>query len=59
MTEPAYPPSPSGYYRVNLMRTFPHMGFDYKPGADHTVNEELLQLMLAEEGLLDGQPVPA
>lgn len=59
MSEPAYPPSPSGYYRVNLMWSFPHMGFVYKPGADHTVNEELLQLMLAEDGLLDGQPVPA
>lgn len=48
----SYKPSPSGYYKVELNRPFPRRGFSYKPGLVHTVNQEVLDLMAAEPGLI-------
>jgi hypothetical protein len=42
--------SKSGFYKVELARTVPVAGFDYKPGRSHVVNQETLDAMLAEEG---------
>lgn len=59
MATPKYKKSANGFYKVSLARTFPHQGHDYKPSADHTVNEELLEVMLAEPELIIGTPQPA
>ena len=47
------PPSASGYYRVKLARSFPHMGFTYRPGTGVTVDRALLDVMMAEAELVD------
>lgn len=45
------PPSKSGYFKVELGRTFEHAGFAYTPAADAiTVNRDILDAMLAEPG---------
>lgn len=59
MPAPKYKKSPTGFYKVVLARTFPHMGHNYKPSHDHVVDENLLALMLAEPELLVGNPLPA
>jgi hypothetical protein len=48
-----YKVSPSGFYKVGLARVFPHAGFDYKPGHAHTVNQEILDAMIAGEVVTD------
>jgi hypothetical protein len=48
-----YKVSPSGLYKVGLARVFPHLGYDYKPGQDVTVNQEILDAMIAAEVVTD------
>ncbi|HEX8446277.1 MAG TPA: hypothetical protein VF649_06650 [Sphingomonas sp.] len=51
-----YKVSKSGFYKVGLARVFPHAGFDYKPGHDHTVNQDILDAMIAAELVTDVAP---
>jgi hypothetical protein len=48
-----YKISTTGYYRVELNRVYPpdgRRGFRYKPGPVHTVNQAVLDAMLADDG---------
>ncbi|MGE5563123.1 MAG: hypothetical protein ACM3ZV_07405 [Bacillota bacterium] len=42
----------SDFYRVELTRSFTHLGFTYRPGT-HTVARELFELMSAEADLVE------
>lgn len=41
-----YKKSKSGYYKVELSASHEVGGFIYKPGADHTVSEAILEGMI-------------
>lgn len=44
-----YKKSKSGFYKVELSRPFPRNGFTYKPGTAVTVNQDVLDEMIAAE----------
>jgi len=47
------PPSASGYWQVQIARSFPHAGFLYKPShAGITVDRPVLDAMQAEPDLV-------
>ena len=46
-----YRKSKSGFYRVKLAKTFEDRGFLYKPAHEVTVNQEILDLMIADEAV--------
>lgn len=51
-----YQKSASGFYKVDLARTFEHEGFLYKPAQDVTVNEGILEAMIAAEVVTKAVP---
>lgn len=47
----AYKKADSGFYQPDLCKNFEHCGFLYKPSQRVTVNEEILEAMIADEAV--------